>query len=119
MAITYYEAEDVFKLKSSENPIDLEVKIGDGQGGGYLIFSDTKLISSNKKATIKKPSSLIDKWLNFVIVVKDKLKETNWTSVTVSIIEDGTTSVYGPFKREVAEHLDTVCYSVKIKILEE
>lgn len=117
MATTYYEAEDVFTLKSAENSIELNVKTGDGQGGGYLIFKDTELIASNKKVTIKEVDELINKWLTFVVVIKDKLEETNWTSVTVSIKEKGENPVlFGPFKREVQNHLDTVCYAVKIKV---
>ncbi len=119
MATTYYEAEDVFTLQSTENSIELNVKTGDGQGGGYLIFKDTELIASNKKAVIKEVDDLLEKWLTFVVVIKDKLEETNWTSATVSIKEKGEdVVVFGPYKREVQNHLDTVCYSIKIKIQE-
>lgn len=117
MATTYFEAEDLFKLHSTSHALDLSVTIGDGQGGGYLIFRDTKLIASNKKITIKKLSDLQDKWLTFVVVIKDKLEETNWTSVSITIKEtDKEAITFGPYKREVQNHLDTVCYSIKIKI---
>lgn len=119
MATTYFEAEDVFKFHSENNSLELKVIIGDGQGGGYLIFKDTKLISSNKKASVKSLKDLDNKWLTFVAVIKDKLEETNWTSVAIEIQETGYDSVsFGPFKREVQNHLDTVCYSVKIKLEE-
>lgn len=120
MATTYYEAEDVFILKSKKSALELNVKTGDGQGGGYLIFKDTELIGSNKKVTLKNVTDLIDKWLTFVVVIKDKMEETNWTSVTVSIQEEGNElTLFGPYKREVQKHLDTVCYSIKIKIQEK
>ncbi len=120
MATTYYEAEDVFVLKSKNNSLELNVKTGDGQGGGYLIFKDTELIGSNKKITLKNLDDLINKWLTFVVVIKDKMEETNWTSVTVIIQEQGSElAMFGPYKREVQNHLDTVCYSIKIKIQEK
>lgn len=120
MATTYYEAEDVFIVKSKNNSLELNVKTGDGQGGGYLIFKDTELIGSNKKITLKNVDELIDKWLTFVVVIKDKMDETNWTSVTVTIQEEASQLIpFGPYKREVQKHLDTVCYSIKIKIQEK
>lgn len=117
MATTYFEAEDIYKLQSIDNTLSLSVTIGDGQGGGYIIFKDTKLIASNKKTSIRKLNDLVGKWLTFVVVIKDKLEETNWTSVTINLKEtDNEVVSFGPYKREVQNHLDTVCYSIKIKI---
>jgi hypothetical protein len=118
MATIYHDAEEIYTLKSGSNPLAISVKNGDGQGGGYFIFKDKKLIGVNKSATIIKGSDCLNQWITVVSAIKDKLEETNWTSVTIFFQEEGEpVTTYGPYKREVAKHLDTVVYTIKIKVL--
>ena len=77
------------------------------------------MIGVNKSATIRKGNDCIDQWITVVSAIKDKLEETNWTSVTIFFQEDGEPiTAFGPYKREVAKHLDTVIYTIKIKVLQ-
>ena len=118
MATTYYDAEDCYTVTADSYPLEVDVRIGEGQGGGYLIFNGTKLIGANTKAALQSIDSS-DLWLTVAATVKDKLKETNWTSVTV-YLKDASKSkpvAFGPYKREVDTHLDTVSYTVKLKII--
>lgn len=117
MATIYHDAQEKYTLKSAQNSLAITVQIGDGQGGGYFIFNDKELIGVNNKASIANGSDCIDKWITVVAAIKDKLTETNWTSVTINFQEGGKgTTTFGPYKREVEKHLDTVVYTIKIKV---
>ena len=117
MATIYHDAEEIYSLKSELNSLTISVEIGDGQGGGYLIFNDTKLVGVNKPAEIYKGADCLDNWITVVAAIKDKLTQTNWTSISISFKEQGERLVtFGPYKREVEKHLDTVVYTIKIKV---
>ena len=112
MATTYFDAEDYCNINNASFPLTIAVKTGNGEGGGYLIFNDDKLIGPNTAAEIKTIEKA-GQWITVSATIKDKLEQTNWTSVTVFVGEH----TYGPYKREVATHLDTVVYTIKIKLI--
>jgi hypothetical protein len=112
MATTYFDAEDYCNVNNGSFPLKISVVTGNGHGGGYLIFNDSNLIGPNAAAEIK----TIDKagqWITVSVTIKDKLEQTNWTSLTIYVGQH----TFGPYKREVATHLDTVVYTIKIKII--
>jgi hypothetical protein len=114
MAISNVEIEDRYKAKTTTEDIVVSVTIGNGGSGGYLIFLDRKLKGSNKPAKLGKWGSVINKWTIVSATVPDVLDETNWTSITVFVEEGKYKTQYGPYSKEVAEHLDTVCFLIKI-----
>lgn len=119
MATTYYDAEDFLDINAGLFPLTISVQLGDGQGGGYLIFNGSHLIGINNEAVIGTIED-IQEWLTVTATIKDKLEETNWTSITVTIKANNRQQPYsfGPYKREAEKHLDTVGYTIKIKMLQ-
>ncbi|MFL9844393.1 hypothetical protein [Flavobacterium rhizosphaerae] len=117
MAIIYYDAEDFCNVSQASFPLTISVKIGDGQGGGYLIFNGIDLISTNAPGTIHSINEA-DQWVTVAVTVKDKLLETNWTSMTVYLQNANQEEriKFGPYKKEVPQHLDTVCYTLQLKL---
>lgn len=119
MATIYHDAQDIYKLKSELNSLTISVESGEEEGAGYFIFNDAKLVGPNKPGQIYKGADCVDNWITVVAVIKDKLTETNWTSLSISFKEEGERQVtFGPYKREVEQHLDTVVYTIKIKVKE-
>lgn len=114
MAVTYVEIEDRYKPKTAEEPIEVSVIIGDGQSGGYLIFLEQKLKASNKAAKLGRARDVVEKRTIVSATVVDEMDETNWTSVTVVITEGSTQTRYGPYSKQAAQNLDTICYLIKI-----
>lgn len=117
MATTYYDAEDFLHINAGHFPLTVSVQPGDGQGGGYLIFNGSQLVGINNKAII---GSIEDtqEWLTVTATIKDKLGETNWTSITITLKANGQQIyTFGPYKREAEKHLDTVGYTIRIKML--
>ena len=118
MATSYYDAEDFFTINAEQFPLTISVQLGDGQGGGYLIFNGTDLVGINTEATIDTIEA-ISEWITVTATIKDKLEETNWTSITITLKANNKRKLqtFGPYKREVEKHLDTVGYTVKLKML--
>lgn len=117
MATTRYEADELLQLSANSFPLTISVHIGNGQGGGYLIFKGTALIGVNHEAVIAQQND-VDEWIFITVTIKDKLEETNWTSVTV-FIEEHNKPVpikLGPYSRELENHLDTIIYAIKLKM---
>lgn len=112
MATTYFDAEDYYKVTTESFPLKISVTTGNAQGGGYLIFNDTQLIGTNNHCEINTIEEA-GQWITVSATIKDKLEETNWTSITIHVGE----STFGPYRREVDAHLDTVIYTLKLKIL--
>ena len=88
MATTYYDAEDFITVHAGLFPLTILAQTGDGQGGGYLIFNGSHLIGANDKAVIGSIKD-IKEWLTITATIKDKLEETNWTSVSVTLQANG------------------------------
>jgi|GEM_PF-1074637 len=118
MAITYVEIEDRYFVNPTDNnDIIVNLIIGDGQIGGYMIFLDKKFKSTNKAANLKAANALAGKKCLISAAIIDTLDETNWTSVTVKIENGNDTKIYGPYSKEAAAHLDTICYTISIHFL--
>lgn len=114
MAITYIEIEDRYRPTSADQPIEVSVRIGDAQTGGYLIFLDKDLKGANKNAKLGTAAQVIGKRTIVAATVVDELNSTNWTSVTVFIEEGNKKTQYGPYSKEASQHLDTISYNIKI-----
>jgi len=114
MATTYVEIDDKYIPKTSDQLISISAEIGDGQAGAYLVFLDKKLKGNNVTADIGKKNEVLGKRSIISATVIDTLEETNWTSLTIKIKEGANEQVYGPYSKEVAKHLDTVCFIIKI-----
>lgn len=114
MAVTFVEIEDRYQAKTKTLPIEASVIIGDGQNGAYLIFLDQELKGNNSEAVLGNAADVKGKRTIVSATVVDTLEETNWTSLTVTIKEGENTTVFGPYSKEVAAHLDTVCFIIKI-----
>jgi hypothetical protein len=114
MAVTFVEIEDRYQPKTKTLPIEAQVVIGDGQHGAYLIFLDQELKGNNDTAVLGNAAAVKDKRTVVSATVVDTLEETNWTSITVTIKEGENKTVYGPYSKEVAENMDTVCFIIKI-----
>ena len=89
--------------------------IGDGQTGSYIIFLDKKIISVNTDADMGNAAAVLNKRGLVSATVVDELDETNWTSVTVTVKEGDTQTVFGPYSKEAKENLDTICYLIQLK----
>ncbi len=115
MAITYVDIQDRYFIKSDNtNDIIINVIIGDGQTGGYLIFEDKKMKAANKSANLKGADKLIGKRCLVSAVIVDMLNHTNWTSITVEVKDGNKGQTFGPYSNEAPAHLDTVSYTISI-----
>ncbi len=115
MAITYVEIEDRYYVQPSDTePVSVNVIIGDGQTGGYLIFLDKKFITANKAGNLKAANKLAGKRCLVSVTVVDQRDETNWTSITVEVKKGDQSKVFGPYSKEASAHLDTICYSFSL-----
>jgi hypothetical protein len=105
-----------YTLKNPNDEVKISVQIGDAndEGSGYHIFLGTKRITSNKEAKLGKASSLIGKTALISATIPDVLKETNWTSITITIHEGTSEKILGTYKEQASKHLDTVGYTIKI-----
>jgi len=62
MATTYVDIQDRYFIKTDNtNDIRINVIIGDGQTGAYVIFEDKKLKAANKSANLKAANKLVGK----------------------------------------------------------
>jgi hypothetical protein len=115
MAISYVEIEDRYFVQPADtDDVIVSVIIGDGQTGGYLIFLDKKFKAANKSANLKTANRLVGKRCLVSATITDTLNETNWTSVTVQIQNGNNSKAYGPYSKEAAANLDTICYAISI-----
>ena len=114
MAVKHVDLDDCYIPKTNDSEIIVRVELGDGQSGSYSIFLGKTLISANKKGRLGTKSNIDTKNTIVSAVVVDTLKETNWTSMTVFIDENGETSQFGPYRVQADKHLDTVIYSLKL-----
>lgn len=118
MGMVNVEIEDRYFVQPTDTDnIIVNVIIGDGQTGGYLIFLDRKLAAANKSANLKTANKLAGKKCLISATVVDQLGETNWTSITVEIVNGNLSKMFGPYSKEVPEHLDSVGYTINIHFL--
>jgi hypothetical protein len=116
MATNNKEINETFTLKSQANSITISVKTGNGQGGSYFIYNGYGRIGVNKTGKIEKGSNCSET-LTVVVVIVDKLTDTNWTSATVIIKEENEPTItFGPYQQEVQNDFETIIYSFNIKV---
>lgn len=115
MAVTYVDIQDRYFINSSnKDDVVINVTIGDGQTGGYVIFQDITLKSANRSANFKAANKLDGVRCLVSATIVDMLNQTNWTSVTVEVQNGGRVQTYGPYSKEAPAHLDTVCFTISI-----
>jgi len=114
MAVKHVDLADIYTPKTSTKNIIVDVQIGDGQSGAYTIFLGMKLLGANEPANLGKKANVIGKKTTISVTIIDTLEETNWTSMTVFVSEGDAITVYGPYKVEAEEHLDTIIYTLKL-----
>lgn len=117
MAISYYKIEDNFNIDENNKDVKLEVLIGDGHDGAFIISADDKICTVNKPAQFSNLEDLKNKWINVVVSVLDTMNETNWTSVTLKFENNKISKSFGPFKKEVDNNHDTIIFIIRIKIV--
>lgn len=116
MATIHYDADDFYMLKSEANEVKLRVQIGEELAGAFLIFNGTEFIGANTVAVIGK-ADYLDAWITISVVIKHQPERHSWASVMVSLLEDSQIpKTFGPYRRKMEEHVDTVCYTLKINI---
>jgi hypothetical protein len=117
MAITYYEADDFYQLKSITNEIKIFVTFGETCCGGFLIFHDGRFIGANSGVKID-CKEIIDTWITINVILKEDSNKFSWGSVLINIQEDSSIpKMLGPYRRNIEKHVDTVCFTIKIKIV--
>ncbi len=114
MAVTFVDLKDTYTAKTKTKDIIVDVSIGDGQSGNYSISLDKKLIEMNAAATMGKAADVSGKKIIVSVKVNDTLKETNQTSIIVTVTEGANVATFGPYSKEVAQQLDSVIYTLKI-----
>jgi len=114
MAVKFVDLDDSYNPKTSTKDIIVDVKIGDGQVGSYSIFLGMQFKSADAPANMGKKKDVSGESTIITVTIVDTLKQTNWTSITVTVTEGETKTVYGPYKALAENHLDTIIYSLKL-----
>jgi hypothetical protein len=114
MAVTFVELKDDYIIKTKTKDIIVDVTIGDGQSGNYSISLGKNLVEMNGPANLGKQADVAGKKTIVSVKVNDTLKETNQTSMTVTVTEGAGKTIFGPYSQEVARHLDSVIYTLKL-----
>lgn len=114
MAVKHVDLDDCYIPHTDNKDIVVDVEIGDGQGGSYSIFLGTDFIEANNAANLGRKGDIIGKTTTVSVTIVDKLKETNWTSITVFLTEGSKKAQFGPYKVQAENHLDTVIYTLKL-----
>lgn len=115
MATHYYSKQENHKLKNQHEDIYVSVVSGNGQGGSYIILLDSKFMGANEKIKLGKPGDCKGKELRVIVVIQDKLEETNWTGVIV-ILSEGTENTQYAYAEELPQDLDVASYNISIKL---
>jgi hypothetical protein len=116
MAVHYVDLDDTYDLRSS-GVLNLELIVGDGQPH-YSVssFLNQERIGTEENIRIGTVAEVRNKKLMIVVVVQDRLQETNWTSFTATLKQGSNTATFGPYKKEAENHMDTIIYTLKISI---
>lgn len=114
MAVHHVDLDDCYQPKTADQDILVSVKIGDGQKGAYSIFLGRDLVTSNEEANLGKAADVGNKDILITVAIRDTLRQTNWTSMTVTVREGGDDSRFGPYKMQAEKHLDTIIYTLKL-----
>lgn len=115
MAVKEIDFTDCYTPKTEDKQNSISVDIGDGQTGSYSIFLGTSLVTTNTTASLGTKKNMLGKAVTISVTVVDTLQETNWTSMTVRLKEEGQEEkVYGPYRHLAEAHLDTVVFVLKL-----
>jgi hypothetical protein len=115
MALVHFEAEDRYEVGANKSMITVFAEFGDGQpGGGYVVFLNQELKGVNEESRMGNPAQVKGKWMIVSATIIDKLEETNWTSLIVTVKQGNNSRTYGPYSKQVPAHLDSVVFLIKI-----
>lgn len=114
MGLKTITLDDVYSPKTSTKDIVVDVQTGDGQDSSFAIFLGTAFLEANAPANCGTKKDVDGKNIFISATIVDVLKETNWTSMTVSVTEGASTTTFGPYKAQAENHLDTVIYTLKL-----
>lgn len=115
MASFFVDIDETYTAADSSRVISLDISIGDGQDGGYLVFLNNKFIGANRECALGKGADIKGQKSLTSVTITDELQETNWTSCTLNIYEDSTLiKSLGPYKKLVPDQQDTVIFSINI-----
>ncbi|MEK6781713.1 MAG: hypothetical protein AABY93_08400 [Bacteroidota bacterium] len=116
MAISYVDLDDVYPIANNNN-LNLEISVGDGQPNYSIsVFLDQERKGTSELIPLGTVDDVGGKKVMIVIVVQDRLTQTNWTSFTAKIKQGGAERIFGPYKKQAENHLDTIIYTLKIEI---
>lgn len=105
------------RFNLNQGALKLSVKLGDGQPGSYNIFLDNELLKNSAVVDLGDSSSLSGKVLSIVATIRDVRKETNWTSVSLTLTDRNQTVMLGPYSRKVDKDFGKIIYSIDIDLL--
>jgi hypothetical protein len=115
MAIYTYPFSDRYQVRGTNNPVLVSIFIGNGQGGSYSIYKNDVFLAGNESANLGSADSCRNNTLRVSSTIQDKLSQTNWTSVTVVINEDGETTSF-TYSRELPQDNDIARYKITIEM---
>jgi hypothetical protein len=104
----------VYVPLQQEVPVMVSVQVGDGQVGSYTVFVDGEPKSYNQPISVGTGAGMRDQKTMVITTVRDTLRETNWTSITIIVEEGEDVTVIGPYKREVPKQGDSCIYTISI-----
>jgi molybdopterin synthase catalytic subunit len=117
MATVYCEVDVQYQIQDSTKTLSINAELFDGQGGAYAFFLNETFKAVNKKTNLGKGATIKGGVVTVSSTVKDKLEETNWTSIDITLYEGDTETKTYSYSKEAEKHLDTVQYIIKINLI--
>lgn len=114
MALHTEEKVEHFLPATEHTDVACKVFVGNGQSGTYLILLDDALLSVDQPATLGKKSDIIGKTTYVIAHVTDVLQETNWTSLSITLLEGDHETHFGPYNYQVQHQNDEVDFTIQI-----
>lgn len=109
--------EGTFAVADGSKDLILDIAIGDGQQDSAVsIFLGPASQGRALHTNLGRANDAKGKTLTIVVVIQDRMNETNWTSCTMVLTSGGQKITYGPFSKEAVNNLDTIIYTLKISI---
>lgn len=113
MALFQVEKTEHYLPQTGDQEIICSVVIGDGQQGSYTITVDADLKAVDHPARLGRRADLQNRTTFVTAHITDVLRETNWTSVTVTMQEAARLTTFGPYSFEVPQQNDEVDYFIE------
>jgi hypothetical protein len=115
MASIFVDLDETYNIQDPTSTVSIQVTIGDGQDGAYVIFLNSSFKGTNQKTKLGTGAAIKGLKTLVSVTITDELEETNWTSFSVTIFENNkSTSVLGPYKKQAPSHMDTIVYTLNI-----